>query len=463
VMWSLLASVCVGVGAASYGHWHEVEANLESALEHSLLQPTDQEFTMSWGSTDGWFDGMFVGVRSPGFLTFTEASYAAMRDDHNRTHKFAQAIKQRLQDPAVSTVLDIGTGPYALLALFAARAGAKRVYAVEANPLAAQQAREAVAAAEDADVPAGVVTIIEGFSTAIALPERVDLLVAEIIGSVASEEGLHATIRDARARHVKRPDDPKSYIPVRVQTWGAPATLAPHSLQRRSPGGGGAMGNSLLGSSLVDWSSVASEETPRFACDDQNVQLLANPQVLEEIDWSRPLPPGGSRLRLEHPLRFEIRAERVERNREAFAKLLEDRRTRSSDGRGGGGGGGGATEEEKEEEDGGDAEGALPFSRSEIGEMSETAAFSLSGLALWPRLELDDRREFVVEARGPNGEHQNSPWQVVLPLFGASAAGVQPGDQLDVDAACELGASISDPLRYRVRAILRRAAHSGAA
>lgn len=46
-----------------------------------------------------------------------------------------------------------------------------------------------------------------------------DLVLAEVVGSVASEEGIVATIADARLRHVKNPNDQNSYIPARVQTW----------------------------------------------------------------------------------------------------------------------------------------------------------------------------------------------------------------------------------------------------
>ena len=77
----------------------------------------------------------------------------------------------------------------------------------------------------------GLIEVIEGFSTELTLPEKVDLCVFEICGSLASEEGLYATMKDARERHVKRPDAPESYIPRRPgwkstsHRWrGAPET-----------------------------------------------------------------------------------------------------------------------------------------------------------------------------------------------------------------------------------------------
>ena len=115
----------------------------------------------------------------------------------------------------------------------------------------------------------------------VSLAEKVDLVLAEIVGSVASEEGLYATIRDAQARralchvdatwmrrpgdrtcdatckatgairvvageshskrechvtgdraaqarHLKRPYDASSYIPAGCQTLAAPASYALH-------------------------------------------------------------------------------------------------------------------------------------------------------------------------------------------------------------------------------------------
>ena len=109
----------------------------------------------SWSATDGFVEKSFIA--------FDEGAYAAMRDDEGRTPLFARAIKDRLAGTDDQTVLDVGTGPYALLALIAARAGAKKVYAIEASPEAAKRARAAIFAAKD--VPPGVIEVIDGFST----------------------------------------------------------------------------------------------------------------------------------------------------------------------------------------------------------------------------------------------------------------------------------------------------------
>ena len=169
-----------------------------------------------------------------------------MVDDEERTTLFAEAIRDALRRRPGAVVLDIGTGPQALLALIAGRAGAKKVYAVEVQPEVAALARQAIAnAVEAGEVPAGLIEVYEGFSTALELPEQADLLVAEIVGSVASGEGIYATMHDAQQRLMRRPYEAESYIPRAVETWCAPMSYAQH--------------HPLLAPRAFDWEAVRRE------------------------------------------------------------------------------------------------------------------------------------------------------------------------------------------------------------
>ena len=150
---------------------------------------------------------------------YSDETYAKMRDDEARTAAYDRAIALHSKG---RTVLDIGTGALALLALSAARAGASHVYAVEANAAAAAAARDAISAAGFADK----ITLLEGYSTDVALPERVDLLVHEIIGEVAGAEGVGRAIADAAARHLRAgaaADGGVVSVPARARTLIAPA------------------------------------------------------------------------------------------------------------------------------------------------------------------------------------------------------------------------------------------------
>ena len=273
---------------------------VSAALLALSLQPTVRQATWTW------CDDVVETNDNP----FTIDDYTRLVDDEVRTAGFRMAIERRLRHRPESVVLDIGTGPFALLALFAAQSGARKVYAVEASATAAEQARATVAAAEEGGaIPRGsresrltltptrtpnpnpnpnpnphphprpgVIEIVEGFSTAVTLPERADLLVCEIVGSMASEEGMYSTYRDARLRHLKRPEHAASYIPVRCQTVAAPASFSAHH------------------HSEYGW--AARHQPLRLDCYDCGVVPLAPPQLLEDFACGGEDPPPGLTLTL---------------------------------------------------------------------------------------------------------------------------------------------------------------------
>jgi protein arginine N-methyltransferase 1 len=59
-----------------------------------------------------------------------------MLEDHKRTGAYYQAVMSNKRQFAGKVVLDVGTGS-GILAIFAAKAGARKVYAVEATGIAA--------------------------------------------------------------------------------------------------------------------------------------------------------------------------------------------------------------------------------------------------------------------------------------------------------------------------------------
>ena len=127
---------------------------------------------------------------------YSDQVYAKMRDDVARTEAFRKEI---LRVAPGKVVLDIGTGALALLAIFAAEAGASKVYAIEANAHSYAKALQSVRESGFSDR----IVVLEGLSTNVTLPERVDLLVHENLGEIVSFEGAPLVIRDAQRRHLK--------------------------------------------------------------------------------------------------------------------------------------------------------------------------------------------------------------------------------------------------------------------
>lgn len=121
--------------------------------------------------------------------------HARMLHDDRRTGDYLAALAQAVRPGDV--VLDIGTGS-GVLAVAAARAGARHVYAVEASDIA--EAAERVFALNDME---DRITLVAGWSRQIELPEPADLLVSEVIGNEPFEEEILETTLDARRRLLK--------------------------------------------------------------------------------------------------------------------------------------------------------------------------------------------------------------------------------------------------------------------
>ena len=134
-----------------------------------------------------------------------------MLADRVRCEAYRRAILATVKPGQV--VLDVGAGT-GILSLFAAEAGARKVYAVERTPTAAV-ARQIVARNRLADRVSVLQTDIENAE----LPERVDVIVSEWMGSYGVEENLLPAVLQARDRWLK-PDG--RLLPERVTAWMAP-------------------------------------------------------------------------------------------------------------------------------------------------------------------------------------------------------------------------------------------------
>ena len=135
--------------------------------------------------------------------------------DGPRLEAFNQALKEVIQPGMV--VLDVGAGS-GVLSFLAARAGASRVYAVESTPVA-RLARQ-LAAHNHIDT---IVHVVESDLQNVNLPEKVDLIVSEWLGTIGVDENLLYPVLIARDRWLK-PDG--VMMPKKVSALLAPAQLA---------------------------------------------------------------------------------------------------------------------------------------------------------------------------------------------------------------------------------------------
>jgi type I protein arginine methyltransferase len=133
-----------------------------------------------------------------------------MVGDRPRTSAFHRAI-QEVVKPG-DTVLDVGTGT-GLLAMFAAQAGAERVYAVDQSPVLASA--KAVLAQN-----AGLaVEILEGPAASTRPPRPVDVLVSEWLGNLAYVEGMLDAVLAARDHSLSKNG---AMLPSHVEVLIAP-------------------------------------------------------------------------------------------------------------------------------------------------------------------------------------------------------------------------------------------------
>jgi len=136
--------------------------------------------------------------------------HRTMIRDRVRTDAFRRALNAVVRPGDI--VLDVGAGS-GILSVFAARAGAARVYAVERTPIAGLAVQ--LAAANDA---ADTVTVIHGDIIDIELPEPVDVIVSEWLGGFGIDEGMLAPVIAARDRWLKPGG---VMIPHSVTAWTA--------------------------------------------------------------------------------------------------------------------------------------------------------------------------------------------------------------------------------------------------
>ena len=116
--------------------------------------------------------------------------------DRVRLDAYRRAIFEVVKKGDV--VADLGTGS-GILALFAASAGAKRVYAIEQGDII-EQAKQVARSNHHLK---GEIVFVNDRSDKVSLPEKADVVLSELIGSFGLEENLHFLQLHARDRFLR--------------------------------------------------------------------------------------------------------------------------------------------------------------------------------------------------------------------------------------------------------------------
>jgi len=215
-----------------------------------------------------------------------------MSTDTVRNAAFRAAFERHARD---RIVLDLGTGPHALLALMAAHAGARKVYAVEVLPDVAEKARAAVAASGLADR----ITVIEGDAASLDLPEPAEVCAQGIIGNIGSADGIAPIWNRVRTQFGSRCVP----VPARCTTMIAVVEL-PEAL-RESPA------FAPLAQEYVRKIFAAEGRSfdPRLCIRNLDpARIISDSHIFEDLDFRGELPEawrGGGTFTLKRAGRFD--------------------------------------------------------------------------------------------------------------------------------------------------------------
>lgn len=218
--------------------------------------------------------------------------YDLMSTDDARNHALRTAF---YGEAFGKTVLDIGTGPHALLARMAIDAGAAHVYAVEIDPVVAGQARAQVAAAGLANR----ITIIAGDGGNLELSRPIDICTQGIIGNIGSADGI-GPVWNAARRHFSDVFVP---VPKLCTTMIAPVELP--ELLRAAPA------FTPLANDYVERMFAAAGRRFDVRLCVRNLprgQLLGEPAVFEDLDFQGMLPEqwrGSANFEVTRPGHFD--------------------------------------------------------------------------------------------------------------------------------------------------------------
>ncbi|XLS29491.1 amino acid adenylation domain-containing protein [Flavobacteriaceae bacterium M23B6Z8] len=206
------------------------------------------------------------------YFVYDDLAYHALTTDNKRNNYYKRVFKRYLKD---KVVLDIGTGPEAILSQFCLEAGAKKVYAVEISKEVYEKAKKTVEKLGLSDK----IILINDDITNVDLPEEVDYCVSEIVGPIGGSEGSAKLINLSRRLLNK----PENMIPKRSLTKIAGVNFPDelHNFQFDE-----------IGKYYVEriFDQVGYKFDLRICVEDFPLEnILTNNESFEDLDYTRPL------------------------------------------------------------------------------------------------------------------------------------------------------------------------------
>jgi amino acid adenylation domain-containing protein len=166
---------------------HESQSGLKELVAY--IQPAEKQFLPLPSTANTSLVSFWPSVAE--FYVYDDLLYYAMTNDQRRNESYRVAINQSVKG---KVVVEIGTGKDAVLARLCVEAGAQKVYAIELNAETYKQAREKV---KELGLSEKII-LIHGDATEVVLPEKGDVCVSEIVGSIGGSEGSAVIINQTR-------------------------------------------------------------------------------------------------------------------------------------------------------------------------------------------------------------------------------------------------------------------------
>jgi amino acid adenylation domain-containing protein len=210
------------------------------------------------------------------YFVYDEILYNSLTKDERRNQYYKRAFSRYLND---KIVLDIGTGPDAILSQFCINAGAKKVYSVEILEDTYLKAKKMITSLGLDDK----IILIHGDIRKISLPEKVDYCVSEIVGAIGGSEGAAAIVNSSR-RLLK---NPSNMLPKRSLTKVAGVCLSDelHHFTFDEMG-------EYYAKKIFD--QVGYKFDLRICVDNFPIDsIITNDQTFEDLDFTQPLNLEG--------------------------------------------------------------------------------------------------------------------------------------------------------------------------